>query len=81
MTRRLPERPSPRQADVLEAVRKLSAAGERVSAIAVADLLGITRQLAARQLVLLERKGFVADVPKVVRSGNWALTKAGERLP
>lgn len=80
MTHRLPEKPSPGQEAVLAAVRELAAAGARVSAITVAERLGISRQQAARQLSLLERKGFVADIPKVVRSGNWALTKAGERL-
>lgn len=77
---RLPAKPSPGQESVLAAVRELTAAGAQVSAQAVADRLGISRQQAARQLSLLERKGFVADIPKVVRSGNWALTKAGERL-
>jgi len=80
VTHRLPARPSPGQEAVLEAVRELAAAGARVSAITVSERLGISRQQAARQLSLLERKGFVADIPKVVRSGNWALTKAGERL-
>jgi Mn-dependent DtxR family transcriptional regulator len=81
MTHRLPEKPSPGQEAVLAAVRELAGAGARVSAITVGERLGISRQQAARQLSLLERKGFVADIRKVVRSGNWALTKAGERLP
>ncbi len=72
--RRLPAEPSPRQEDVITAVRELAAEGAQVSAQAVADRLGITRQQATRQLVLLERKGYVRDVPKLVRSGNWALT-------
>ena len=78
--RRLPAAPSPRQEDVLAAVRALSDAGSQVSAIAIGERLGITRQQATRQLALLERKGFVRDVPKVVRSGHWALTPAGKRL-
>lgn len=80
MTHRLPAKPSPGQESVLAAVRELAAAGAQVSAQAVADRLGISRQQATRQLALLERKGFVADVPKVVRSGHWALTPAGKRL-
>lgn len=70
---RLPAEPSPGQEAVIEAVRALSSEGAQVSAQAVADRLGMTRQAATRQLVLLERKGFVRDVPRVVRSGNWAL--------
>lgn len=79
--RRLPAEPSPRQEDVLAAVRALTEAGEAASAIAVGERLGISRQHASRQLAALERKGFLADVPKVVRSGHWALTPAGKRLP
>lgn len=76
MTRRvrLPVEPSAGQEGVLAAVRELSAAGGKVSSVAVAERLGISRQQATRQLVLLERKGFVRDVPKKVRSGNWAIT-------
>lgn len=70
---RLPVEPSAGQEGVLTAVRELAAAGAQVSAVAVAERLGITRQAATRQLVLLERKGFVRDVPKKVRSGNWAI--------
>ena len=72
-TRPLPAEPSPGQEAVIEAVRALGSEGAQVSAQAVADRLGITRQAATRQLVLLERKGFVRDVPRLVRSGNWAL--------
>lgn len=61
-------------------MRELTAAGEATSATAIAARLGISRQLASRQLALLERKGFVRDVPKVVRSGRWALTKEGRAL-
>lgn len=74
MSARLPVAPSPRQQDVLTAVRELTAAGVQASAIAVAERLGITRQQATRQLVLLERKGFVRDRPKRVRSGHWEVT-------
>jgi Mn-dependent DtxR family transcriptional regulator len=81
VTRRAPPTaPSPRQADVLEAVRALTAEGLPASAVAIAARLGISRQLTMRQLAALERKGILADVPKVVRSGHWALTPAGKRL-
>ena len=80
LTPRKPPAPSPRQADVIDAVRALTEEGLQASAIAIAERLGISRQLATRQLAALERKGFLADVPKVVRSGNWALTPAGKRL-
>lgn len=80
MTPRKAPKPSPGQADVLAAVRALTAAGEAASAIAVAARLGMTRQHVSRQLAALERKGFLRDVPKVVRSGHWTLTPAGERL-
>lgn len=70
---RLPAAPSPRQEDVLSAVRELTAAGLQASATAVGERLGISRQQATRQLALLERKGFIRDVPKLVRSGNWAI--------
>lgn len=76
----MPAEPSLRQEDVLAAVRALTEAGEAASAAAVAARLGLSRQQASRQLALLERKGFVADVLKVVRSGRWALTPAGKRL-
>jgi DNA-binding IclR family transcriptional regulator len=78
--RRLPAAPSPGQEDVLAAVRALTEAGEAASASAVAERLGLSRQHVSRQLALLERKGFLADVPKVVRSVHWALTSAGKRL-
>lgn len=76
MSRRvlLPAEPSAGQENVLAAVRELAAAGGKVSAVAVAAKLGITRQQATRQLVLLERKGFVRDRPKKVRSGHWEVT-------
>ncbi len=80
MTPRKLPKPAPRQQDVIAAVRELAAAGEQTSASAIAARLGISRQLASRQLAALERKGFLADVPKVVRSGNWALTPAGKDL-
>jgi Mn-dependent DtxR family transcriptional regulator len=63
-----------RQEEVLEAVRALVAAGERPSTVAVAERLGIARQVAAKHLAALERKGRVRDVPKVVRSGLWEVT-------
>lgn len=80
MTPRKQPKPSPGQEPVLAAVRDLIAAGEAASATAIAERLGMSRQHVSRQLARLERKGFLADVPKVVRSGHWTLTKVGERL-
>lgn len=65
-----------RQGEVLDAVRALIAQGERASAYAVAARLGIARQVAHRHLLALERKGLLADVPRVVRGGHWAPTPA-----
>jgi Mn-dependent DtxR family transcriptional regulator len=75
-----PKRPPPGQRAVLSAVRQLGANGQQASAVAVAEKLGISRQVATRQLEALERKGLLADVPKVVRSGHWALTELGKEL-
>jgi DNA-binding IclR family transcriptional regulator len=65
---------SPRQEDVLAVVRELAAAGEQPSSYAVAEKLGVARQVAHRHLLALERKGLVRDVPKTVRSGRWSVT-------
>ena len=70
MTRQTP----PGQAAVLEAVRELAAAGERASDLTVARKLGVSRQVAAKQLRALEKKGLVRDRPRVVRSGQWEVT-------
>lgn len=63
-----------RQEEVLETVRALAASGEQPSSYAVAERLGIARQVAHRHLLALERKGLVRDVPKTVRSGLWSVT-------
>lgn len=60
-----------RQEEVLEAVRALTAAGEQPSSYAVAERLGIARQVAHRHLLALEQKGLVWDKPVLVRSGHW----------
>lgn len=77
MTRQRRERPATdRQDEVLAVVRALIAEGERASAYTVAERLGCARQVAHRHLLALERKGLLADVPRVVRGGHWAPTPA-----
>lgn len=76
MTRRRPTPATVRQEEVLSAVRALIAAGERASAYSVGERLGCSRQVANRHLLALERKGLLADVPKVVRGGHWTPTPA-----
>ena len=61
---------TPRQRDVLEAIRGLQAA-EPPSSQAIADGLGISRQAAKKHLDELERMGLVRDEPVLVRSGKW----------
>jgi DNA-binding IclR family transcriptional regulator len=65
---------TPAEQAALEAVRAITAAGEQPSSYAVAERLGIARQVAHRHLLALERKGLVRDVPKTVRSGLWSVT-------
>lgn len=65
---------TPAEQATLEAVAALVAAGEQPSSYAVAERLGIARQVAHRHLLALERKGLVRDVPKTVRSGLWSVT-------
>lgn len=65
---------TPAEQATLAAVRELTAAGEQPSSYAVAEHLGVARQVAHRRLLALERKGLVRDVPKVVRSGLWSVT-------
>jgi DNA-binding transcriptional ArsR family regulator len=72
-----PGRPATaRQSDFLRAVGELTVElGEPPSAAAVAERLGVTRTGARRQLMALEAKGLVCDVPRRVSSGKWALTE------
>lgn len=60
---------TPRQRDVLEAMRAL--AGEPASAQAIGDRLGISRQAATKHLDELERMGFASGETITVRSGRW----------
>jgi response regulator of citrate/malate metabolism len=78
----LEDRPATgRQEAFLEAIERLTAReGRAPSAVEIAERLGISRQCATRQLVVLERKGLLRDVPRMVRSGQWALTHAGLAL-
>jgi len=61
---------TPRQRDVLEAIRALGGVAPP-SSQEIADGLGISRQAAKKHLDELERMGLVADEPMVVRSGKW----------
>lgn len=74
--RRRPQPATDRQDEVLAVVRALIAEGQRASSYTVGERLGCTRQVAQRHLLALERKGLLADVPKVVRGGHWTPTPA-----
>lgn len=71
--------PTDRQKDFLAAVVALTDTLERPpNAKEIGDYLGITRLGARRQLQNMADKGLLRDVPKVISSGQWALTRAGE---
>lgn len=72
--RRPAKGPTKAQKLVLNAVRVIGGQGGQASAIAVADKLGVSRQVVTRHLLELERKGLIADIPKVMRSGFWRVT-------
>lgn len=67
-----------RKYDVMAAVVRLTAQGERPSAVALARELGISRQKTSLYLAQLEAEGLLRDEPVVVRSGKWSVTAAGE---
>lgn len=67
-----------RQSEVLATVRELATAEGPPSASKVAERLAITRMCAVRHIRALERKGYLLDVPKLVSSGQWALTEQAE---
>ena len=72
--------PTARQRAFLGAVATLTRElGRAPSATEIGDRLGISRLGARRQLQDLEAKGLLLDVPRVVSSGQWALTPAGEK--
>lgn len=77
-----PPRPATaRQSAFLGAVGELTVRLARApSATEVAAHLAISRQCAQRQLRALEAKGLLCDVPKLVSSGQWALTELGAAL-
>lgn len=63
---------TPRQLDVLDAVRYLTRTnGAPPSAQRIGDWLNITRQAAKLHLDELERLGLIADEPMTIRSGKW----------
>lgn len=66
--------------DLIRAVETLTARlGEAPTATQVGAELGITRLGARKRLLRAQRLGWLEDVPKVISSGQWAVTKAGER--
>lgn len=71
-----PPRPAtPREGDAIAAVRELTATlGRAPNAVEVAAQLGIAKQNARKLLRRLEAKGLLRDVPKLVSSGQWAVT-------
>ena len=70
-----------RQTEWLEAVVLLTdKLGRAPDNRDVAEHMGVTRWGARRQLMALEAKGLVSDVPKTVSSGQWALTDAARRV-
>jgi DNA-directed RNA polymerase subunit N (RpoN/RPB10) len=75
------KRLTPHQRAFLRTVANLTAElGGPPSAGVVGEHVGLTRHGARRMLVSLEEHGLIADVPKVVRSGQWALTEQGVAL-
>lgn len=71
--------PTERQEAFRETIRALTAElGRGPSTVEIAARLGITHSGARQQLHALEARGLIADVPKVVRSGRWALTPEQE---
>jgi Mn-dependent DtxR family transcriptional regulator len=72
---------TPRQRELVRTVLELTAElGRPPSARDVAKRLGVARQTALESLKLLERIGAVADLPRVVRSGTWQVTRDGQAL-
>lgn len=75
-----PKGATERQGAFLDAVANLTTVlGRPPNAVEIATRLGISYQGASKQLRNLESKGLVSDVPKVVSSGQWALTDKGQR--
>lgn len=75
-----PRPATPRQLVFLKAVAELTAQlGRPPLPQEVGERIGVTRLGARRQLQALEKKGLLRDVPRVVSSGQWALTETGAR--
>lgn len=76
-----PGGPTARQRAFLLAVVELTELqGRAPSATELGARLGMTRLGARGNLQRLAAKGLIRDVPKVVSSGQWALTDAGAML-
>ncbi len=74
-----PPRPATaRQGAFLDAIRELAGElGRAPTATDIAERLGVSRQGALKQLRMLEAKGLVQDMPKLVSSGHWQVTGEG----
>jgi hypothetical protein len=75
------KRLTPHQRAFLRVVATLAKElGRAPSAADVAARTGLTRLGARRMLMACEAHGLISDVPRVVRSGQWALTEQGVSL-
>lgn len=69
-----------RQEEFLEAVALLTERlGHAPSNNEVGEHMGVSRWWARKALMALASKGLVADVPKTVSSGQWALTETARK--
>lgn len=76
-----PRGPTARQRGWLQALAELTAdLGRAPSAAELGAHTGVSRLGARRALRALAAKGLTQDVPKVVSSGQWAVTDAGSAL-
>lgn len=76
-----PRGPTARQRGWLQALAELAAElGRAPNATELAEHTGVSRFGARRALRALAAKGLTQDVPKVVSSGQWAVTAAGQAL-
>lgn len=70
-----------RQGEFLEAVVALTESlGHAPSNSDVARHMGVSRWGARRQLMALEQKGLLKDIPKVVSSDQWEITDTARKV-
>lgn len=76
----LPRPLSDERRALLDAIGVLTAQlGRGPSTLELAAFTGLSRGAVRGTMARLERDGMVADIPKQVRSGRWAMTDAGRR--